>query len=141
VELLDQDSRTRVIKQSQTYETAPVGLENQPDFLNRVIEVEGERTPCALLTLLQDVERRLGREREVPNGPRSVDLDLLLFHDWIQRTYTLSLPHPRMHERRFVLIPLVEIAPDLRCPRLQRTYREVLADIDSSGQEVELYRG
>jgi len=130
-----------VIKQSQTYETAPVGLENQPDFLNRVIEVESERTPCALLTLLQDVERRLGREREVPNGPRSVDLDLLLFHDWIQRTYTLSLPHPRMHERRFVLIPLVEIAPDLRCPRLQRTYREVLADIDSSGQEVELYRG
>ncbi len=130
-----------MIKQSQTYETAPVGLENQPDFLNRVIEVESERTPCALLTLLQDVERRLGREREVPNGPRSVDLDLLLFHDWIQRTYTLSLPHPRMHERRFVLIPLVEIAPDLRCPRLQRTYREVLADIDSSGQEVELYRG
>lgn len=130
-----------MIKQSQTYETAPVGLENQPDFLNRVIEVETERTPCALLTLLQDVERRLGREREVPNGPRSVDLDLLLFHDWIQRTYTLSLPHPRMHERRFVLIPLVEIAPDLRCPRLQRTYREVLADIDSSGQEVELYRG
>lgn len=141
VELLNRRDRSRVVRQSQTYETAPVGLKDQPAFLNRVVEVETEFMPAELLGLLKEVENKLGRKREIPNGPRKIDLDLLLYHNWIQHTSELSLPHPQMHERRFVLVPLLELDSDLKSPMTGRSYEEYFNRIDSREQRVEVYGG
>mgnify|MGYP000911032562 FL=1 len=105
---------------SSFYRTAPLGLKNQPDFINAVAALDiadaGKMTPHALLAALFDIEARFGRQRTVPNAPRTLDLDLLLYEDQICHDEKLTLPHPRMHERAFVLMPLVEIAPDCLIP-------------------------
>jgi 2-amino-4-hydroxy-6-hydroxymethyldihydropteridine diphosphokinase len=141
VDLIDRDHKSRVSRQSQTYETAPVGLREQPAFLNRVVELESERMPGELVEVFLEIERRLGRERDVPGGPRVIDLDLLLYHDWIQSTVGVVVPHPRMDERRFVLIPLVEIADGLRNPHTGEEYSAILERINVIDQSVEIYRG
>jgi len=105
------------VRLSTVIETEPWGLEDQPHFLNAVAEVETGLEPPAFLTLLLDVERRLGRERIGPRfGPRTIDLDLLLFGDRTVDEPGVVVPHPRLLERRFALEPLAELAPDLEIP-------------------------
>lgn len=104
---------TSLIKNSSLYKTAPVGYDDQPDFINAVLEVETKLSPLALLRELLIVEEKQGRERSFPNAPRVLDCDLLLYDDIVMNTKELILPHPRMHERGFVMLPLAEIAPDL----------------------------
>lgn len=101
---------------SSLYRTAPVGLKHQPDFINAVVAVKTHLTPRELLDELFVVEAQFGRERTVKNAPRTLDLDLLLHGDTVMHEAGLTLPHPRLHERAFVLAPLAEIAPDLVIP-------------------------
>ncbi len=105
--------KTTVLQCSSLYQSEPVGYDNQPDFINAVAEIETDLTPESLLTALLDIEQTFGRERPFPNAPRILDLDLLLYDRIVQKTDFLTLPHPRMHLRGFVLLPLAEIAPDL----------------------------
>ncbi len=101
---------------SSLYRTAPVGLKHQPDFINAVVALDTRLPPRELLDELFAVEARFGRERSVRNAPRTLDLDLVLYGDLVQDDPGLTLPHPRMHERAFVLMPLAEIAPGLVVP-------------------------
>lgn len=102
------------IKASSLYVTAPVGYDNQPDFINAVVSAETTLAAPALMTLLLEIEQQFGRERPFPNAPRILDLDLLDYDGLTLNTAHLTLPHPRMHERGFVMLPLAEIAPDFR---------------------------
>ena len=107
---------TRLRARSSLYASAPVGYVDQPDFINAVAQVETALAPRALLAALLDIEHRHGRERSFRNAPRTLDLDLLLYGDAHFHEDGLTLPHPRMHERGFVLLPLLEIAPDAVIP-------------------------
>src|SRR5690606_4367076 len=98
------------------YRTAPIGLRHQPDFINAAVSLETELDSHALLRELFSIERRFGRQRSIPNAPRTLDLDLLLYGEEVSADSALTLPHPRMHERAFVLAPLAEIAPGLTMP-------------------------
>jgi 2-amino-4-hydroxy-6-hydroxymethyldihydropteridine diphosphokinase len=115
-EELDRLPRTRVVKRSSLYRTAPVGYADQPEFINAVVQLDTGLAAEQLLDELQGLEARHGRERSFPNAPRTLDLDLLLFGDLVLRTERLTVPHPRMRERAFVLEPLREIAPHLELP-------------------------
>ena len=107
---------SRVTHGSSLYRTAPVGLTDQPEFVNAVAELETTLAPEALLEALFDIEERFGRVRAEKNGPRTLDLDLLLYNDQFIDLPRLTLPHPRLHLRAFVLQPLAEIAPQLVIP-------------------------
>ena len=126
---IDNLPKAKLIKQSSLYQSEPVGYENQPDFINAVAEINTQLTPEALLDALLSIENEAGRERTFSNAPRVLDLDLLLYDDLVLHTKKLTLPHPRMHERGFVLLPLAEIAPDLIIPnggnvvKLAETYK------------------
>lgn len=121
-----------MIRQSSLYETAPVGKTDQPEFLNLVAEVETALDPEALLDLIQAIERDLGRTRDVRWGPRTLDIDILLYDSVSVRTERLTVPHPEMTRRRFVLEPLLEIVPDAVLPdgRPVRTLLAAVADQD-----------
>lgn len=108
---------SRVARCSSLYRTAPVGILSQPDFVNAVAVLETTLAPEALLDALLDIEARFGRVRRERNGPRTLDLDLLLYDDIELDLPRLTLPHPRLHLRAFVLLPLAEVAPDLAIPR------------------------
>lgn len=103
-------------RQSALYRTAPIGYDNQPDFINAVARVRTTLEPQALLDALLDIERRHGRVREFLNAPRTLDLDVLLYEDRQIATDTLNVPHPRAHLRAFVLLPLLEVSPDVVIP-------------------------
>ncbi len=107
---------SRVAHCSSLYRTAPVGLRNQPDFINAVAQLQTSLAPESLLDALLDLEQRFGRIRAEKNGPRTLDLDLLLYNNQIIDLPRLTLPHPRLHLRAFVLHPLAEISPDLALP-------------------------
>jgi 2-amino-4-hydroxy-6-hydroxymethyldihydropteridine diphosphokinase len=107
---------TQLVLVSGLYRSAPVGYRDQPDFLNAVAQLDTGLGADALLDALQEIENRHGRERPFPNAPRSLDLDLLLYGEAVIATPRLSVPHPRMHERAFVLKPLAEIAPRATIP-------------------------
>lgn len=113
---LDRMPSTRVVRRSRLYRTAPVGLADQPDFINAVAELHTDIEPGELLRRLLDLEARHRRVRGVRMGPRTLDLDLLLYDDCVLDAPDLTLPHPRMHERAFVIVPLHEIAPDAHVP-------------------------
>jgi 2-amino-4-hydroxy-6-hydroxymethyldihydropteridine diphosphokinase len=116
----------RVVRESPIYETEPVGYTAQRWFLNMVVEAETALFPMQLLTRIGKIERALGRVRTIPNGPRTIDIDILLYGRAVVRTPRLEIPHPRMHERRFVLAPLADLAPDLRHSVSRKTVRQML---------------
>ena len=107
---------TSLLAASSLYRSAPVGVGAQPDFINAVAAIQTQLAPRALLEALLAAERRFGRRREFPGAPRTLDLDLLLYGDRVIAEPGLIVPHPRMHERAFVLAPLAEIAPDIAIP-------------------------
>ena len=125
---------THVIARSSLYRSAPVGYANQPAFLNCVAKLETALPAQALLTRLQAIERDLGRVRSFANAPRTIDLDLLLYGTETLATPDLTLPHPRMHERAFVLVPLLELDPDAIVPGRGKA-AELLREC--SGQPIE----
>ncbi len=130
---LDALAGTRVVARSSLYRSAPVGLLDQPDFINAVVAVDTTLTPLELLRQLMAIEALHGRVRSIPNAPRTLDLDLLLHGDSVLAGTELTLPHPRMHQRAFVLLPLLEIAPDTRLPGLGLA-REFLEQV--AGQDI-----
>ncbi len=119
----------RIVRASSIYETAPRELEDQPWFLNQAIECETELFPRQLLSRLKKIERAMGRKKRARNGPREIDLDILLYADSVVKTPELEIPHPRMMERRFVLEPLAEIAPEKKHPTTRRTIKEMLGKV------------
>lgn len=121
---------------SPLYETDPVGYIDQPAFLNAVVAGETVLEPLDLLREMQAIENALERERPFPNAPRTIDLDLLFYDDLVLETDDLTLPHPRLHERAFVLAPLADIASELRHPRLGLTVLELCADLDVPAHSV-----
>jgi 2-amino-4-hydroxy-6-hydroxymethyldihydropteridine diphosphokinase len=124
-----------VVATSSFYETEPVELADQPWFLNCVVQLETEKMPGHLLNAVLAIEREMGRRRQQKKGPRNIDIDILLFGNLVIDAKGLCIPHPAMHERRFVLEPLAEIAPETRHPILNRTVRE-LRDALPTGQTV-----
>jgi 2-amino-4-hydroxy-6-hydroxymethyldihydropteridine diphosphokinase len=121
----------RVLRASSIYETAPRDVQDQPWFLNQVIECETDLFPRQLLARLQKIERAMGRKRTGVKGPREIDLDILLFGDAVLKAPELEVPHPRLAERRFALEPLAELVPDKKHPGTRRTMREMLAGVTS----------
>jgi 2-amino-4-hydroxy-6-hydroxymethyldihydropteridine diphosphokinase len=126
------DAVGRVLQVSSLYDTEPVGYVDQPRFLNGALLIETELEPVELLRALMAIEKTMGRDRTnaVAKGPRVVDLDLLLFDDVVMETPELTLPHPGLAERCFVLEPLAEIAPGLIHPMTGLTVREMLSSLD-----------
>lgn len=114
VDAVNKLPRTKVVACSNVYKTAPVGYADQPDFYNAVISVETSLTPHALLGALLGIEAAMGRIRTIQNGPRVLDLDLLTYDAVVEQTEELTLPHPRMFERAFVMVPLSDIAPEYK---------------------------
>jgi 2-amino-4-hydroxy-6-hydroxymethyldihydropteridine diphosphokinase len=128
----------RLARRSSLYETEPLELRDQPWFLNAVVEVETDLFPRQLLGCIQNIEREMGRQRVTPKGPRNIDIDLLFYGRSVIDTPELQTPHPRIAERRFVLEPLSEIAPDLRHPVNGKTAHEMLAaaKVHADGQAI-----
>jgi len=125
----------RIRSVSSFYETEPVDFTDQAWFLNCAVALETDETPEQLMATILRIEREMGRRRVQKKGPRIIDIDILLFGEAVVDTPELSVPHPAMHRRRFVLEPLAEIAPTARHPGLKKTIRELL-DALEPGQEV-----
>lgn len=129
VKILESLDSLKVIKKSSVYLTEPVGYENQSWFLNMVIKVKTDLLPFELLDKLLETEKKMGREKGVKNGPRKIDLDLLFYDDRIINTKRLTLPHPRLHKRRFVLVPLSEISKNKIHPLKKKRISTLLKEL------------
>ncbi len=128
-----------VLAESSVYETEPWGYTDQPAFLNMVICAGTDLSPLELLTHLKFLEQSLGRVPSFQNGPRLIDMDILFYDDLMLETPTLTIPHPRLQERAFVLVPLMDIAPALIHPQLGRCVAQLAETVDRRG--VRLYGG
>jgi 2-amino-4-hydroxy-6-hydroxymethyldihydropteridine diphosphokinase len=127
-----------VVRESSRYETAPWGVLNQPSFLNQVVSVETALSPLEVLAATQQIETELGRVRHEHWGARTIDLDILYYNACIIDTKALRVPHPRLHLRRFTLIPLAEIAPDFLHPEFNQTSASLLANCTDGAEVVKL---
>ncbi len=127
VELLGE--RLRIEKVSSVYETEPVGYEDQPPFLNAVCRVQTDIGPLQLLTLVKGIEASMGRVPNFTNGPRPIDVDIMLYDDLVMVDPELTIPHPRMAERAFVLVPLLEIAPSIIHPFSGESVEDMMAKV------------
>ncbi|KAB8126416.1 2-amino-4-hydroxy-6-hydroxymethyldihydropteridine diphosphokinase [Gracilibacillus oryzae] len=127
--LLAEHSDVKLISSSSIYQTEPFGYTDQASFLNKVLEVETMMEPIPLLDLCQKIESELGRKREIKWGPRTMDLDILLFNQEEIKTDRLIIPHPYMHERAFVLVPLSEICPNLFLPHVNKDISQLMDGI------------
>lgn len=130
-------SSVKILKKSSIYETEPVGFKDQSWFLNAVVKIKTQIPPLSLFYLLKGIEKKLGRKKSGRWEPRIIDLDLLLYDRVIMNEDKLVLPHPQMHRRRFVLIPLLELDKRAQHPFLNLTFKKLLEDIEKS-QEVKL---
>lgn len=119
------DERVQVLDRSAIYRTKAWGLEDQPDFFNQVLQVQTEMTPEGLLEVTQEIEHKLGRQREIRWGPRTIDLDILMYGELIQHGESLRIPHAGIPDRNFVLTGMMDLAPNLRHPVLGKTIREL----------------
>jgi 2-amino-4-hydroxy-6-hydroxymethyldihydropteridine diphosphokinase len=118
---------------SPVYETPPWGYADQPAFLNMALAGETKSEPRELIVFLKNLETELGREKTFRNGPRLIDMDILFYDDLVFEQADLVIPHPHLHERAFVLVPLNDIAPELVHPVLKRNVHELLKDVDTKG--------
>lgn len=129
----------KIVQCSSLYETQPVGIEEQPSFLNVVLAANTDLEVHDLLAVCKQIEQTLGRrESELRFGPRTIDIDILLYKELVIEEASLVIPHPRMNKRRFVLVPLVEIAPMVRDPRDKRTYSDILAQVNNTRRVTKL---
>jgi len=137
------ETKGRIVSVSSFYETEPVDFTDQAWFLNCTVALETSEAPERLMAAILDIEKKMGRQRTQGKGPRNIDIDMLLFNkttgEEILDSPTLTLPHPAMHQRRFVLQPLAEIAPTVRHPILKKTIQE-LVDALPAGQTVRKYQ-
>ena len=129
---MEKSDSVTLLESSPVYETEPVGKDDQPWFLNSVALIETSLRPLSLLDFLLGMEKAMGRQRKDKWGPRNVDLDILLYNDLIIDSDRLTIPHPQMHKRRFVLLPLVRMNPDLLHPLLKKTVEELLVECEDS---------
>ena len=123
----------KVLKVSSVYVTSPVGYKSQPNFYNRAIEIETDLPPKKLFGKLMKIEKQLKRVRKKKNHPRTIDIDILFYGDKILKLKNLIIPHPRLHKRSFVLVPLNEIAPKFKHPVLKKTISELLKRLKGEG--------
>ena len=128
-----------VMLRSSIYETEPWGFKDQPDFLNMILQGKTELTPRELLAYLKKIEKKIGRKPSFIYGPRLVDIDILFYGKKVVDEVQLTIPHKKIPERAFVLVPLMEIAPDLEYPDSDQTISDLASSIDTSG--VSLYEG
>ncbi len=131
IQAIATDRRNRLLQCSPFYRTEPVGKKDQDWFINGVVAAETSLSPREFLEFLLDIERQMGREREERWGPRVIDLDILFFGQKVLNESGLQIPHPRLTERRFVLIPLRDIAPHLEHPLLHKTISAILSDLST----------
>jgi 2-amino-4-hydroxy-6-hydroxymethyldihydropteridine diphosphokinase len=124
-----QAAGVRTVRRSSIHETEPQDFRDQPWFLNMAVQVETDLAPRALLGIIQKIEAEMGRQRSIPKGPRTIDIDILFYADQVISTPELEVPHPRLTERHFVLDPLSEIAPDLIHPVTGKSVREAQAGL------------
>ncbi|MCH7517497.1 MAG: 2-amino-4-hydroxy-6-hydroxymethyldihydropteridine diphosphokinase [Candidatus Dadabacteria bacterium] len=127
-----------IVRISSLYETEPVGNEDQPNFINSVVEINTDLSPHELLTHLKSIEDKLGRVRGEKWGPRVIDLDIIFYDDLVMKDDDLIIPHPRAHLRRFVLEPICEIAPDFIHPELETSILELLEKLGDSKMVIKL---
>lgn len=140
IEKVQQNNKITIIKVSSLYKTEPIGYNNQDWFINCVLELHTLLIPDELLSIFKQIEKDLKRVNNIKWGPRTIDLDLLLYNNLIINKSNLQIPHPQMHRRSFVLTPLSEIAPDIIHPIFSKTAMELLQNLKDE-QKVEKYKG
>ncbi len=131
---LIEENGEKVIQKSPIYETEPVGYQEQGEFLNQALEIESKKEIKELIQDFQEIEKKLKKDKKVENGPRTIDIDILYYNSEIINEANLNVPHPRMHERLFVLKPLNDIQPNFKHPVLLKTTSELLKDLKSNNQ-------
>ena len=128
-ELIEKIETSKITKKSSLYESLPVGYLDQPNFINQVISLQTSLSPAELFERFQQIEFQLKRVKKIVNGPRTIDIDILLFNQEIILTKDLNIPHPRMLDRAFVMIPLLEIEPNILVPKISNL-KEILGKLD-----------
>jgi 2-amino-4-hydroxy-6-hydroxymethyldihydropteridine diphosphokinase len=123
--------KVRITARSPVYQTPPWGYTEQADFLNMVVSAETELKPRGLLKFIKKIEKQVGRTATFRWGPREIDIDILFYDHLSLNTSKLTIPHPRVHQRAFMLVPLADLAPDLRHPVTEKTIREHLAEVEA----------
>jgi 2-amino-4-hydroxy-6-hydroxymethyldihydropteridine diphosphokinase len=140
IKMIEEEKILEEIEASSLYLTEPIGKKEQPDFLNLVIKGQTELTPFELLESLLKIEEDLGRKRREKWGPREIDLDILFYDDLIINQKGLVIPHPQIGNRKFVLVPLAEVSPNLEHPALKKNIKKLLEDTKDQSK-IELYGG